>query len=150
VLITDSGTDKTNWAVGASFLAGTGTTTFTASVLSDTTLEAWKQWTDNAEAVLSAWTFSTDYAVSSSAPLYLSFKVGPGQSRDALVLWAYDGSDWSPYTPTDLTYDGTYASFTATSVRGFAVTTPEPGTFALFAIGLLGLATYARARRKRG
>ena len=44
---------------------------------------------------------------------------------------------WTPYNAQDLTYDGTYASFTATGFSGYAVTVPEPGTLVLLAAGLL-------------
>ena len=58
-------------------------------------------------------------------------------------MWGYNGTSWVAYVPTDLTYDGTYASFTATGLSGFAAV-PEPGTLALVAAGFVGLLVYAR------
>jgi hypothetical protein len=52
------------------------------------------------------------------------------------------------YTPADLTYDGTYASFTATDFTGYALTAvPEPGTIVLLAAAILGFAAYIRRRQ---
>jgi hypothetical protein len=53
------------------------------------------------------------------------------EDRDDLQIWHYDGSAWAKYAPMDLTYDGTYASFTAASFSGYAATVPEPGTIVL-------------------
>jgi hypothetical protein len=60
----------------------------------------------------------------------------------------YDGSAWSEYPTIDLTYDGNYASFTATGLSGYAMVVPEPGTLVLLATGVLGLLIYARRKRK--
>ena len=61
--------------------------------------------------MLSAWTFATtSYTVSSTNPVYLSFYVGAGYSSNDVDLWQYNGTRWTPYTATDLTYDGTYAA----------------------------------------
>jgi T5SS/PEP-CTERM-associated repeat protein len=148
VLIHDNGPGGTNWSVGASFLPTITTAmTFTASAISDRTL--------GGETVLSGWTFATTgYGV--GFPLYLSFNVGADHPSDELTAWRYDGSTWTALTPSDMTYDGTYASFTATftvtGLSGYALTAaavPEPGTFALLALGLFGLLAYVRPKRKR-
>ena len=94
------------------------------------------------------WLFSTtNYTVSASNPVYLSFDIGTGISQDDLKIWHYDGSNWTTFAPTDLTYDGQYASFTVTGFSGYAVTVPEPGTLAfLLAAGLGLLATLGGER----
>jgi T5SS/PEP-CTERM-associated repeat protein len=142
VLIDDDGEDGTGWSVGASFLAAAGpaSMTFTAAAVADAVL--------GGQEVLGAWTFATTgYDVSESNPIYLSFDVGAKYPADELHVWHYDGSVWTPYSPFDLTYDGTYASFTVTSLSGYAVT-PEPGTLALLAVAMLGLIAWARRRRR--
>ena len=63
-------------------------------------------------------------------------------------MWHYDGTSWTAYASADLTYDGTYASFTVTGFSGYAVTVPEPGTLALFLAAALGLLAYAWRKRK--
>ncbi len=149
-LIDDNGPGGTNWQVGASFPAAGSTTniTFTATAVNDTVLNLLRSQLSPRESVLSGWAFSADgYAVSPSNPAYLSFNVGPGQSSDGLEVWHYDGSSWTSYSPLDLTYDGTFASFTATGFSGYAmVAVPEPGTLALLAGCVLGLAVYSRRR----
>jgi hypothetical protein len=65
---------------------------------------------------------------------------GAGQNLGELAIYDYNGTAWVPYSTTDLAYDGTYASFTATAMGDYAgVATPEPGTLVLFGSGLLGL-----------
>jgi T5SS/PEP-CTERM-associated repeat protein len=153
-LFDDNGPGKTNWEVGASFVAAPNAMnmTFTATAMSNTTLDLLRTMLPTNKSVLSGWEFSTtNYAVNSSNPVYLSFKVGAGYSADELDLWHYDGSYWMKYVPADLTYDGAYASFTAASFSGYAMTAvPEPGIFALLATGLIGLLAYTWRRRKRG
>ena len=51
--------------------------------------------------------------------------------------------------PTDLTYDGTFASFTATGLSGYAMAAvPEPCTLVLLGIGAISLLAYARRRQR--
>jgi T5SS/PEP-CTERM-associated repeat protein len=152
-LIDDNGPGGTNWELGASFLAGTSTTniTFTALATGGTPLDGLKSVAGSDQAVLDAWTFATtNYSLSATNPIYFSLKVGPNFSTDDLELWGYNGTSWAAYIPTDLTYDGTYASFTATGLSGYAATAvPEPGTLVLLAAGFLGLAAYARRKQRR-
>jgi hypothetical protein len=52
---------------------------------------------------------------------------------------------------TDLTCNGTYASFTVTGFSGYALTTvPEPGTLALLLTGLFASLACARRKRRNG
>jgi T5SS/PEP-CTERM-associated repeat protein len=146
-LIDDYGAGATGWEVGASFPAATSTTsiTFTASPMSSTTVNVLQSLLH--KTVSGAWTFSTTgYTVSSSNPVYVSFKVGPGFPSDDMEIWQYSGSTWAKYDAPDLTYDGTYASFTMNGLRSYAIV-PEPGTLALLAAGLLSLLVYARRRQ---
>jgi hypothetical protein len=151
-LISDIGTDKTGWVVGASFLAAASQAdiTFTATPISDTVLDALMVTVGINQEILSGWTFSTaDYEVSSDKPIYLSFEVGADYPLDNFTIWHYDGSLWTKFVPSDLTYDGTYASFTATNFSAYAVTAiPEPGMCALLAAGLIGLLTCMWRKRK--
>jgi T5SS/PEP-CTERM-associated repeat protein len=149
-LIDDAGT---GWEIGASFPAA-GTTTnisFTATPVGGDTLNALQSQLPTNESLLSGWTFATTgYSVSATNPVYLSFKVGAGYPADDLEIWHYVGSTWTPYAATDLTYDGNYASFTASDLSGYAVSgipVPEPGTLALLAVGFVGLLTFARRKR---
>ena len=151
-LIDDSGPGGTNWEVGARFLAAGSTKniTFTGSAMDNTVLSGLRSQLPTRESILSGWTFSTtNYTVSSTNPIYLSFIVGAGHPADELDLWQFNGSTWTEYSPIDLTYDGTYASFTATGLSGYAmVAVPEPGTLALLATGALGLLACVRRIRK--
>jgi T5SS/PEP-CTERM-associated repeat protein len=150
-LVDDNGPGGTNWEVGASFVAATSTKniTFTATAMNSTILDILRADLPANESILSGWTFATtNYTVSSTNPIYLSFNVGPGHPADKLDLWHYDGSKWTEYSPTDLTYDGTFASFTATGLSGYAMAAvPEPSTFILLSIGFISLLGYARRRR---
>jgi hypothetical protein len=100
------------------------------------------------QSILGGWEFAFTSGYTAGDPAYLSFDVGPGYSRNGLEVWHFDGSSWTPFSADDLTYDGTYASFTVTGFSGYAVTTvPEPSTLALLVSAGLGLLGYARRRR---
>ena len=123
VLATDSATGK---SMGASFLAATSSTpiTFTASPVGGTTLTSLMGLLGPGESVSGAWTCSaTGYP--SGDPVYLSLG-GPGNGggyyQNGLEVWSYNSSSWTEFPALDLTYDGTYASFTVTSLGTYALT----------------------------
>jgi T5SS/PEP-CTERM-associated repeat protein len=151
-LVTDSGLGKANSQVGASFVTAGSTTNivFTATAMDTLLLDNLQGQLPTGKFVLDGWSFSTtNYAVSSTNPIYLSFKVGPGQSSDDLAVWQYSGNSWKSYTPLDMTYDGIFASFTATSLDRYAmVGVPEPTTLALSVVSAIGLLAYAWRRKK--
>jgi hypothetical protein len=78
------------------------------------------------QTVLDAWVFSTD-GFTTGDPAYLSLLVGVGYtpaqlaaaafSRTNLSVWDYNGASWSLFQADDLTFDGTYASFTTTAIN---------------------------------
>jgi hypothetical protein len=152
-LVGDVGPGESGWEVGASFLAAASqkNITFTAAAIDDTILDALEIAAGERQTVLSGWTFSTTgYTVSTASPLYLSFDVGAEYTQDDFEIWRYSGNAWTEFAPIDLTYDGKYASFTATSLGGYAVTAvPEPGTLVLLAAGLLAASACVRRKRER-
>ncbi len=148
-LIDDSGT---GWEVGASFLAKPTSTAlnFTATAMNSGTLNSLQGLLAPGQSVLSGWNFSADAGYTPGDPIYFSFKVGSGYSTDDLDLWSYNGTSWAAYVPTDLTYDGTFASFTATGLSGYAVTTvPEPSVLVLLGIGAISLLAFACRRQRK-
>jgi T5SS/PEP-CTERM-associated repeat protein len=148
----DNGPGGTNWEVGASFVAAGSMTniSFTATAMSDATFGTLDGQLSPTEAILSGWMFSGNgYTVSSSNPVYLSFNVGANHPANNVEVWHYDdASGWAKYGAFDLTYDGTYASFTATGLGGYAmVAVPEPSTLVLLGLGAVSLLAWRRRRR---
>ncbi len=149
VLIDDT---DTGWTIGASFSPTANSTplTFTATPVGEETLTQLLDLLPAGESVMGAWEFAADGGYTSGSPVYLSFDSGSDQDGQDLLVWHYDGTDWSPYAANDLTCDGTYASFAVTSFSGYAVTaapTPEPTPLALLAMGLLSACIYLGQRR---
>ena len=106
----------------------------------------------NGDLFLSGWEFSVSGGqISEDNPAYLSFDIGSGYASDNLSIWHFDGSDWTAYSASDLTYFGGYANFTVTSFSGYAISTllpvPEPGSLAMLAgIALTALFYWWRKR----
>jgi T5SS/PEP-CTERM-associated repeat protein len=133
-----------DWSVGASLLAKTGSATqvnFTATAVSGDALAALQTALGPGQELLGAWQLSAEGAgYSPGDPVYLSFDVGSGYSRSELRLWDYDGTNWTAFDASDLTYNQPYASFTVTALGGYAVSAvPEPGSLVLLGVAVIGL-----------
>jgi len=148
------------WSLGASLRGTLGSlpVTFEASVVDDETLADLQNQLGPEQALFGAWEVDADRVATPGSPAfaaspayYLSFDVGPGQVREGLQVWQYDG-DWAALDAADLAYDGEWASFgvypvgTGTFHGCYAITTvPEPGVVVL-ALGLVGLLILKRRR----
>ena len=91
------------------------------------------------------------YTVDSDNPIYLFLSVDSAADILDLAIWYCVSGGWSEYDATDLAFDGTYVSFTATELGGFAVTSssavPVPGALWLLGSGMLAIMSL---RRRRG
>jgi T5SS/PEP-CTERM-associated repeat protein len=145
-LVTDPSTGN---SVGLGFQA-TATSnpiTFSATTIGGSELSSLQSLLGTGKSVLSDWSFTTTgTTVSSSNPVYLSLSAGAGQSLAGLAIWDFNGSAWSQLSPTDLAYNGNYASFTALNLKDIAVSgtetaspTPIPAALWLLGSGLMGL-----------
>ena len=93
--------------------------------------------------MLGAWNLSVSgNGYATGDPAYLSFGIGAGYSSNDLEAWYYDGSHWASYNASNLTYDGSYTSFTVSGFGNYAITTPEPGTLVLLGISVISLMAY--------
>jgi len=122
VLISDT---ATGWSVGASFLAMESSTPLdlTTTAIDGEVLTGLEDLLHPNELLLGGWEFTASGGYSPGDPAYLSFAGDIGQyGRQDVQVWYYDGADWAEYDAWDLTYDGTYASFTVTGFSGYAVT----------------------------
>jgi T5SS/PEP-CTERM-associated repeat protein len=125
-------------AVGAGFqpTATSSNVTFTASSITGQNLDALGNLVRPCEALVADWQLGASGAYTVGNPVYLSMQVGSGYSADDLDVWQFNGTTWSTYTTTDLSYDGSYANFTVTGFGDYAVVTvPEPATLMLLACG---------------
>jgi hypothetical protein len=144
--------DDTNspWKLGASFVATAVSTplTFTATAIEGSTLNKLKGMLGAGDSLLGGWNLTAATGYAAGDPVYLSFGNGiGGYAEDKLQIWSYDGTTWAKLAADDLTYDGTYASFTTTAMGTFAVSVPEPGMGVLLLGGLVG--TWVLRRRKK-
>lgn len=119
------------WSVGASFLATQNPTQlrFEASCnLAEIAAILAANWGYGDEpndyhprAPLCFWEFTASSGFMSGDPVYLSFDIGSGYSRERLSVWHVDGADPGWSDPADLAYDGRYASFTTTDFYGWYI-----------------------------
>jgi T5SS/PEP-CTERM-associated repeat protein len=119
VLISDSATQT---STGIGFLSTESALTVTGSTLTGAPLSDLTGQLPAGQGVLDGWTYSTTGGYVAGDPAYLSLSLAgaySGYSRDDLSVWSYDGSAWSQLTANDLSFDGTYASFTATALNGY-------------------------------
>jgi T5SS/PEP-CTERM-associated repeat protein len=136
------GDAASTWKLGASFAAtdAPAALTFTATAIGDGPLDSLKSLLSG-DPLLGGWNLAADAGYTVGDPIYLSFKNGIGgeYTYQAMQVWSYDGTTWSKYATDDLTYDGTYASFTTTAPGCYAVSVPEPGSITLLILGFGGL-----------
>jgi T5SS/PEP-CTERM-associated repeat protein len=136
LLISDNSSD---WVLGASFVATATSTplTFTATAIEGSTLDKLKGMIGAGDSLLGGWTLAAATGYAAGDPVYLSFgNGGGGYAEDKLQVWSYDGTTWAKFAADDLTFDGSYASFTTTALGTFAVSVPEPGMGVLLLGGL--------------
>jgi T5SS/PEP-CTERM-associated repeat protein len=164
VLINDA---NTGWTVGASFHAIDGVEAsdsertmpsptglnITVFAIDGEALCDLEDLLGPGESVLGAFDFTVNGVYAEGDAAYLSFDVGPNQAHDHLSIWRYDGANWESHDVMDLTYDGTYASFTANGFSGYAVSAsaiPEPTTLALLLVASLCLLFRQSGRKYNG
>jgi fibronectin-binding autotransporter adhesin len=148
MLIRDDGDNGTGWSLGTSFAATSTPTSLSlmAAAITGDPLADLEGLLGPGGSVLGAWDLVPGEGYTQGDPVYLSFGVGSHQPWDRLQVWHFDGEEWTRFDARDLTYDGTFASFTATRFSAYAVAVPEPGTLVLLSVGFLTL--LSRARRK--
>jgi hypothetical protein len=120
-------TDNTTGMSVCAAFPGTDTSTavtLTATTVTSDNLELLNSLiSDEDEEILSAWHFSTEgYTVSADTPVHLSLYAGSAKDLSRLSIWHLEDGEWTKYEAQDLTFDGTYARFVATSFSGYAVT----------------------------
>jgi T5SS/PEP-CTERM-associated repeat protein len=146
VVITDA-TSGEGVVVGFMGTSGSAPVTLTGWELTPEQEAALVGVVPSGQQVLEGWTFAAE-GYTAGEPVGLAFNVGNGFDPGTLAVWHYDGAEWTAFTTYDLTYDGTYASFTVTGFSGYAVTgaVPEASTLGVLALGVVGM--LGRRRRK--
>jgi hypothetical protein len=127
VLLTDT-TAGTSLGVGLE--PTEGTVGLTGATVTGTPLSALQGDLPAGQAVLDAWAISGVSGYTAGDPVYLSELVGAGYSayqlatagfaRTNLTVWdsTNGGTTWTQLPGYDLTFDGTYASFSASALNG--------------------------------
>jgi len=71
--------------------------------------------------VAGAWSFAISAGHNPGDPVYVSFDMSPGYTRQQAQVWRFDGANWARHSPPDLNVHGAIASFTVTNFSGYAV-----------------------------
>lgn len=144
--------ESTGWGLGASFLykAGNVGLNFTAATVGGDTLADLVDLLEPNQVVKGAWDCAGGGAGQAAGdPVYLSFAVGAGLSRNDLQVWHHDDADGRAFDAMDLTCNAGWASFTISQFGTYAVTAvPEPGTIVLLVVAALGLTAFPPRRKK--
>ena len=121
---TDAATTKSVW-LGFPGTITSSHLTVAGAMLTLTESTALQQQLTDPSALQAGWNFTTS-GYTPGDPVALSIEIGPNFSPDALTIYHYDGSSWTPFAAPDLSYDGTYANFTVTSFSAYAIAAPVP------------------------
>jgi uncharacterized protein (DUF2141 family) len=119
VLISDN---TAGTATGIGFLSTESALTVTGSTLTGPPLSVLTGLLPSGESVLDGWMYSTTGGYLAGDPAYLSLSLASAYSaytRGDLGVWDFNGGTWSQFAADDLTFDGSYASFTATALNGY-------------------------------
>ncbi|MGJ8649082.1 MAG: beta strand repeat-containing protein [Opitutaceae bacterium] len=98
---------------------------------------------------LQVYGFTTDMVFGVDEQVLLSFFVGEGLDGETFEFWhrATAGSEWTLLDPDVASYVDGWVNFTVTGFSDYAITVPEPQTYALiFGACALGLAMIRRRR----
>jgi fibronectin-binding autotransporter adhesin len=80
------------------------------------------QLTSSGGSALKAWSISAN-GLNPNEPIGLAIAIGNGYLTQGLAIWQWNGSAWSAFNATDLSFGNGYADFTITATGGYAVTT---------------------------
>ncbi len=80
------------------------------------------QLTSSGSSVLKAWSI-TATGLSDNEPMGLAVGIGNGYLTQGLAIWQWNGTTWSAFNASDLSFGSGYANFTVTATGGYAVAT---------------------------
>lgn len=124
----------TGWNVGMSFPKAAVSTpiSMTATSIAGSVLAALEALVTDGD-VAGGWLFAITSGHSPGDPVYLSFDIGIGYTRQQVQAWVFDGANWRRHSPPDLNVNGAIASFTVTNFSGYAVSVQGPPSAHLLA-----------------